>query len=61
VYRRAGYEIRETPKAKLTVVDAPLLQISATGIREMIKQNCSIRYLVPDSVKEEIERNHYYR
>jgi nicotinate-nucleotide adenylyltransferase len=45
----------------LTIVDAPLLQISATQIREMIAKGNSIRYLVPDAVKEEIERNHYYR
>ncbi len=61
VYRRAGFEIINSLKAKLTVLDAPLLQISATRIRDMIKQQKSIRYLVPDTVKEEIERNHYYK
>jgi nicotinate-nucleotide adenylyltransferase len=61
VYRRAGFEITNTHEAKLTVVDAPLLQISATGIRELIRQNKSVRYLVPEAVREEIERNHYYK
>jgi len=61
VYRRVGFEINDTHQAKLTIVEAPLLQISATSIRELIKQNKSVRYLVPETVKEEIERNHYYR
>jgi nicotinate-nucleotide adenylyltransferase len=43
-----------------TVLKAPLLQISSTQIREMIKQKKSIRYLVPDIVKEEIENQQYY-
>jgi nicotinate-nucleotide adenylyltransferase len=61
VYRRPGFEIREDLPAQKTVLDAPLLQISATHIRELIKQGKSIRYLVPDIVKAEIEANHYYK
>ena len=60
VYKRAGFDVAEIPGARLTVVDAPLLQISATRIRELIRQKKSIRYLVPDIVKEEIEKNNYY-
>jgi nicotinate-nucleotide adenylyltransferase len=62
VYRRPGHEvINNFPQATITVMDAPLLQISATHIRNNIKQGQSIRYLVPDKVLEEIERNGYYR
>jgi nicotinate-nucleotide adenylyltransferase len=61
VYQRPGFEVRKDLKSQLTMIDAPLLQISATQIREMIARGNSIRYLVPDTVKEEIERNHYYR
>lgn len=61
IYRRAGFEIENDLRAKLTVVDAPLLQISATGIRQLIKENKSIRYLVPDKVREEIEAGGYYK
>jgi len=61
VYERPGFPVRQDLSAHLTIVDAPLLQISATQIREMIASGKSIRYFVPDSVKEEIERNHYYR
>ncbi|WP_315819083.1 hypothetical protein [Paraflavitalea speifideaquila] len=43
------------------ILNAPLLEISATYIRSTIKAGKSIRYLVPDKVAEEIERNGYYR
>lgn len=61
VYKRPGFEIENKIKAKLHVVEAPLLEISSTQIREFIKQRKSIRYLVPDKVLEEIERGGYYR
>jgi nicotinate-nucleotide adenylyltransferase len=38
-----------------------LLPISATEVRKKVKAGKSIRYLVPDAVREEIERNGYYR
>jgi nicotinate-nucleotide adenylyltransferase len=61
VYTRAGFEVRKDLPVKYTVLDAPVLQISSTHIRELVRQGKSIRYLVPDKVKEEIENNHYYR
>ncbi|HTN07240.1 nicotinate (nicotinamide) nucleotide adenylyltransferase [Agriterribacter sp.] len=61
VYKRAGFEVAAGQSPNITILDAPLLQISATQIREMVKQGKSVRYLVPDSVKEEIEKNGYYR
>lgn len=61
VYQRPGYPIEGTVPANVTILEAPLLQISATHIRETIRAHRSIRYLVPDQVKEEIERNGYYR
>ena len=61
VYLRPGFEVKNNMKAKLTIIDAPLLQISATQIRKLIKEKKSIRYMVPDKVREEIERGGYYR
>ncbi|MBS1597163.1 MAG: nicotinate-nucleotide adenylyltransferase [Bacteroidetes bacterium] len=61
VYLRAGYDIAETTNSNVTVLKAPLLQISATHIRDNIREKKSIRYLVPDKVMEEIERNRYYQ
>lgn len=60
VYNRPGFEVN-TQNENVIVLDAPLLQISATQLRQTIRNGKSIRYLVPDSVKEEIERNNYYR
>ncbi len=61
VYKRPGFEIKNEIKANIEILDAPLLNISSTRIREMIKNKKSIRFLVPDIVKEEIERNQYYK
>lgn len=61
VYMRPGFEVRNHINAKLIVVDAPLLQISATQIRKYIKESKSIRYIVPEKVLEEIEKGGYYK
>ena len=60
VYNRPGYEVKETFGADLTILDAPLLQISSSFIREQIKKKKSIKYLVPDTVEEYILANRYY-
>jgi nicotinate-nucleotide adenylyltransferase len=63
IYKRPQHEtIPSYPSAKkMTLMDAPLLPISATHIRKNIREGKSIRYLLPDGVREEIERNGYYR
>jgi len=61
IYKRPGFDIGKDFGAKLTLLDAPLLEISSTRIRELIKQRKSIRFLVPDVVQQEIEMNGYYR
>ncbi len=60
VYNRPSFAI-ENLGEMVTVLDAPLLQISATAIRNMVKEGKSIRYLVPDSVQQEIEKTGYYK
>lgn len=60
VYQRPGFEVKATGE-NITVLKAPLLEISSTQLREAIREGKSIRYLVPESVQEEIERNHYYK
>lgn len=60
-YLRPGYDIDNSINARLHVVNAPLLQISATQIRKSIKEGKSIRYMVPETVKEEIEKGGYYK
>jgi nicotinate-nucleotide adenylyltransferase len=61
VYIRPGFEIENHVHAKLSIIEAPLLQLSATQLRKYIKEGKSIRYMVPDKVLEEIEKGNYYR
>lgn len=44
----------------VTIVDAPLLDISATFIRNCVRQGRSVRYLVPDPVEEMIRTKGFY-
>ena len=47
--------------ANVKMVEAPLLDISATYIRNCIKENKSIRYLVPEPVETMIRTKQFYR
>lgn len=61
VYNRPGFEAKNTIDAEATILNAPLLDISATHIRQLIAQGKSIRYLVPEVVAVEIEAAGYYK
>ena len=61
VYKRKDHDIRTTLNRKPLVLDAPLIEISASQIRNNIKSGKSIRYLVPETVREEIETRKFYR
>lgn len=61
VYRREGFDISNNYGARITILDAPLLQLSATLIRNNRKEGITIRYLVPEKVREEIERSNYFK
>ena len=61
VYPRPGFKTENKINAKLTIVDAPLLELSATALRQLVKDGKSIRYLVPEKVREEIEKGGYYK
>jgi nicotinate-nucleotide adenylyltransferase len=61
IYERPGFKVTGDPGSGITLLQAPLLEISSTHIRELLRLRKSIRYLVPDIVKEEIEQQQYYR
>ncbi|TRZ78291.1 MAG: nicotinate-nucleotide adenylyltransferase [Chitinophagaceae bacterium] len=61
VYRREGFDISNDYGARVLFLEAPLLQLSATLIRNNRKDGITIRYLVPDKVREEIENNNYFK
>lgn len=47
--------------SNVKMIEAPLLDISATYIRNCIKNNKSIRYLVPEPVEQMIRLKHFYK
>ena len=62
VYPRPGTQLSELRShPNVTVVEAPLLDISATFIRERIRKGQSVRYLVPDAVEEMIKAKGHYQ
>jgi nicotinate-nucleotide adenylyltransferase len=62
VYRRPNYDLGELAQhPRVHLCDAPMLDLSATYIRQCIKNGLSVRYLVPDSVWEYLENNFIYR
>ena len=61
IYNRPGFEVKNNLGANTQVMNAPLLEISATYIRELVKQGKSIKYLVPPMVEEEISSFNFYK
>jgi nicotinate-nucleotide adenylyltransferase len=52
-------ELKRHPNVKM--VEAPMMDISATFIRNCIKKNQSVRYLVPDAVEAIIRDRKFYQ
>lgn len=61
VFNRPGFEVTNNIGANIEFIDAPLLEISSTNIRNLIKKSIPIRYLVTDNVAKEIEIGRYYK
>ena len=47
--------------ARIRLLQAPLLEISSTVIRDRASRDLGVRYMVPDSVSEYIRTNHLYK
>lgn len=61
VYKRLGFSPENKLNATAHFIDAPILDITATQIRQLVKEKKSIRYMVPEKVREEIERCGYFK
>ncbi|MBK7226559.1 MAG: nicotinate-nucleotide adenylyltransferase [Saprospiraceae bacterium] len=63
IYKRPNYPIESAlvQHENIHILDTPLLDISSTWIRQLIKTKKSIRYLVPEKVFEYLESSHLYR
>ncbi|MGA9118029.1 MAG: nicotinate-nucleotide adenylyltransferase [Bacteroidota bacterium] len=58
----AGLESGDSPILKrITRLKTPLVEVSASMIRERVREGKSIRYMVPEGVREYIERHRLYR
>ncbi len=64
VYKRPGYPAPEAPEIlgnNIHIVEFPQMDISASYIRQSIKQGLSIQYLVPEKVRLYIETMNLYK
>lgn len=62
VYKRPTFELGPLANHKnILLAEAPLLDISASYIRECIRDGKSIRYMVPDAVFEYINGSNMYK
>jgi nicotinate-nucleotide adenylyltransferase len=61
VYERLNYPVKQIPGANIVSLKAPLIEISASLIRKLIRDGKSIRYMVPDTVMNEILKSGYYK
>jgi nicotinate-nucleotide adenylyltransferase len=59
VYPRPG-EIKAFDHPNIKLIDAPLLDISATFIRKSILAGKSVKYLLPEGVAEYIQDKKLY-
>lgn len=59
VYRRGEVDEKWNHAPTVHLFDVPYIHISATFIREAVRQQKTIRYLVPASIEEEVKQ--YYR
>ena len=60
VYPRKGYPI-ESLSGNTTLLDCPLMDVSSTQIRQMVKDGISIKEIVPASVARTIKEKGLYQ
>ncbi|MBR1882095.1 MAG: nicotinate-nucleotide adenylyltransferase [Muribaculaceae bacterium] len=63
IYPRLGYdvEISDDVLSRVTLMGAPVVEISSTDIRQRVKDGLDITFLVPDDVAHYIENQKLYR
>lgn len=62
IYPRLGYKINipDELKDRVILVDAPIIELSSTQIRDRLARGLSARYYVPDQVLHYIEDRNLY-
>lgn len=54
-------ELEQRFGGRILLMEFLAMELSSSQIRERIKEGSSIRYLVPESVRSYIEKNHFYQ
>ena len=61
VYPRPGYDAgKRKGHPNVTMIDAPLLQLSSTLIRKSIRQGKRVQYMLPEKVAQYMDEMHLY-
>lgn len=60
VYPRPGFTVEPKSEKTLVLAGTPSLEISASFIRNSIKEKKSVRYLLTERICKEIEKQGYY-
>lgn len=63
IYPRLGYEVVIPPALTdhVSLIDAPIIEVSSTLVRQLINDGVSARFYVPDEVEQYITRKHLYQ
>ena len=63
IYPRLGYEVNIPIELqdRVRLIDAPIIELSSTQIRERLAQGLSVRYYIPDEVLAYIEQKNLYK
>ncbi|MCU7550953.1 nicotinate (nicotinamide) nucleotide adenylyltransferase [Chitinophagaceae bacterium LB-8] len=61
IYLRPGFPVENTVNASIHIMQAPMLDISATHIRTLLKEGKSIKYLVPEAAELEIIKSRFFK
>ena len=61
VYKRLGFLENPFPNANIQLLDFPILDISASFIRENIKKGISMQYFLPDAVWKYVDEMHFFK
>ncbi len=62
IYPRLGYDVNipEELSDRVRLIDAPVIELSSTQVRERLAHDKSVRYYVPDDVNDYITRHNLY-
>ena len=71
VFTRAGFDnelldrkiklFKDKYNGKISKISIPLLEVSSTDIRERVRQNRTIKYLIPEAVEDYIKKHKLYQ